>query len=60
MLAADTRACRAGLHPDSDPHATSIDVYPGQADCGLVSLGLPADSLAIAIHRSASAATTYR
>ena len=32
VLAADTRTCRSGLHPDSDPHAASIDVQfrPGR------------------------------
>ena len=32
VLTADTRTCRAGLHPDSDPHAASIDVQfrPGR------------------------------
>lgn len=29
MLAADTRICRTGPHPDSDPHVTSVQCSLG-------------------------------
>ena len=40
MLAADTRMCRAGPHPDGDPHGTSVQGQPGQRPLTSVGRGL--------------------
>ena len=41
MLATDTWTCRPRLHPDSDPHADSIDVQSRSVGCPVVKAGGP-------------------
>jgi hypothetical protein len=48
MLAADTWKCRAGLHPNSDPHADSIDVGSRSGRLRRSQAGSPANGLASA------------